>query len=85
MSNRGRQNVASFLAIDLAHDWRFGGDWFESQLIDYDVYSNWVVSVAQFRSLTFVSNVDVLTANAYYRHLAVRVIIFDRTGALPQA
>lgn len=24
MSNRGRQNVASFLAIDLNHDWRFG-------------------------------------------------------------
>jgi deoxyribodipyrimidine photo-lyase len=42
MSNRGRQNVASFLAIDLEHDWRFGADWFESNLIDYDVYSNWV-------------------------------------------
>ena len=41
MSNRGRQNVASFLAIDLNHDWRFGGDWFESILLDYDVYSNW--------------------------------------------
>jgi deoxyribodipyrimidine photo-lyase len=24
MSNRGRQNVCSFLAIDLNHDWRFG-------------------------------------------------------------
>jgi deoxyribodipyrimidine photo-lyase len=44
MSNRGRQNVASFLSIDLNYDWRCGGDWFESQLIDYDVYSNWVVS-----------------------------------------
>ena len=41
MSNRGRQNVASFLAIDLNHDWRFGADWFESMLLDYDVYSNW--------------------------------------------
>lgn len=41
MSNRGRQNVASFLAIDLNHDWRMGGDWFESMLLDYDVYSNW--------------------------------------------
>ena len=45
MSNRGRQNVASFLAIDLEHDWRMGADWFESQLLDYDVYSNWVVRV----------------------------------------
>jgi len=43
MSNRGRQNVASFLAIDLEHDWRFGAEWFETQLLDYDVYSNWVV------------------------------------------
>jgi deoxyribodipyrimidine photo-lyase len=41
MSNRGRQNVASFLAKDLNIDWRYGADWFESQLIDYDVYSNW--------------------------------------------
>lgn len=41
MSNRGRQNVASFLAIDLGHDWRLGADWFESNLLDYDVYSNW--------------------------------------------
>jgi deoxyribodipyrimidine photo-lyase len=41
MSNRGRQNVCSFLAIDLNHDWRWGADWFESQLLDYDVYSNW--------------------------------------------
>jgi deoxyribodipyrimidine photo-lyase len=24
MSNRGRQNVCSFLAIDLGHDWRYG-------------------------------------------------------------
>lgn len=65
MSNRGRQNVCSFLALDLNHDWRLGncamllewrwffandswlvfsgGDWFESHLLDYDVYSNWVV------------------------------------------
>lgn len=42
MSNRGRQNVASFLALDCANDWRAGGDWFESELLDYDVYSNWV-------------------------------------------
>ena len=40
MSNRGRQNVASFLALDLGVDWRRGGDWFESLLLDYDV-SRW--------------------------------------------
>ena len=41
MSNRGRQNVASFLVKDLGLDWRMGAEWFESQLIDYDVCSNW--------------------------------------------
>jgi len=41
MSNRGRQNVASFLAIDMNLDWRYGADHFELHLYDYDVYSNW--------------------------------------------
>jgi deoxyribodipyrimidine photo-lyase len=41
MSNRGRQNVASFLINDLKGDWKMGAAWFESQLIDYDVYSNY--------------------------------------------
>ena len=41
MSNRGRQNVASYLVHDLGVDWRRGGDWFEHLLVDYDVASNW--------------------------------------------
>lgn len=41
MSNRGRQNVASYLVLDLGVDWRRGGDYFESLLLDYDVTSNW--------------------------------------------
>jgi len=41
MSNRGRQNVASFLTKNLGLDWQLGAEWFESQLIDYDVCSNW--------------------------------------------
>lgn len=45
MSNRGRQNVASYLVHDLQIDWRAGASWFESQLIDYDPcsnYGNWM-------------------------------------------
>lgn len=45
MSNRGRQNVASYLVKDLQVDWRLGAAWFESQLIDYDPssnYGNWI-------------------------------------------
>lgn len=41
MSNRGRQNVASYLIDQLKVDWRFGAAYFEEQLIDYDVSSNW--------------------------------------------
>ena len=41
MSNRGRQNVASYLCNDLNLDWRYGAAYFEQQLIDYDVCSNW--------------------------------------------
>ncbi len=41
MSNRGRQNVASFLVNDLGIDWTWGASYFESMLIDYDVCSNW--------------------------------------------
>jgi deoxyribodipyrimidine photo-lyase len=41
MSNRGRQNVASWLALDAGLDWRHGADWFERHLLDYDAASNW--------------------------------------------
>lgn len=41
MSNRGRQNVGSFLAKDMFVDWRIGAAYFESLLIDYDVHSNY--------------------------------------------
>lgn len=41
MSNRGRQNVASFLIKDMGLDWRLGAEWFESQLMDHDVCSNY--------------------------------------------
>jgi deoxyribodipyrimidine photo-lyase len=41
MSNRGRQIVASYLCNDLKLDWRYGAAYFEQQLIDYDVCSNW--------------------------------------------
>ena len=41
MSNRGRQWVASCLVNELGVDWRFGAAYFEQQLIDFDVASNW--------------------------------------------
>ncbi len=41
MSNRGRQNVASYLINDLNLNWILGAEYFESLLIDYDPCSNY--------------------------------------------
>lgn len=41
MSNRGRQNVASYLTKILGVDWTLGAAWFEAQLLDFDRESNW--------------------------------------------
>ena len=41
MSNRGRQIAASYLVNDLKVKWLMGAAYFESQLIDYDVCSNY--------------------------------------------
>ena len=41
MSNRGRQNVASYWAKEWEQDWRIAASYFESMLIDYDVHSNY--------------------------------------------
>lgn len=41
MSNRGRQLAASCLIHELGLDWRYGAAYFETQLLDYDVASNW--------------------------------------------
>lgn len=41
MSNRGRQNVASFLTKDCQIDWRLGAEFFESHLIDFEPSNNW--------------------------------------------
>jgi deoxyribodipyrimidine photo-lyase len=41
MSNRGRMLVSFYLAKELKVNWQWGAAWFESLLIDYDVYSNY--------------------------------------------
>ena len=42
MSNRGRQNAASYLMYNLGVKWTWGAAWFENRLIDYDPCSNWL-------------------------------------------
>ncbi len=41
MSNRGRQNVASYFVHQLKLPWIWGAAYFETQLIDYDCDLNW--------------------------------------------
>mmetsp|Transcript_21990 Transcript_21990/g.65950 ORF Transcript_21990/g.65950 Transcript_21990/m.65950 type:complete len:552 (-) Transcript_21990:47-1702(-) len=41
MSNRGRQNAASYLVHDLGLDWRLGAEHFEEHLVDYTPEANW--------------------------------------------
>ena len=41
LSNRGRQIAASCFVNELGMDWRYGAAWFEHQLTDYNVASNW--------------------------------------------
>ena len=41
VSNRLRQNMASYLIHDLKLDWRLGAAFFEQHLVDFDPASNW--------------------------------------------
>lgn len=78
MSNRGRQNVASFLTKNLGVDWRMGAEWFESMLVDYDAcsnYGNWNYSAGvgndarEFRWFnTLKQSKDYDPEGAYVRH-----------------
>jgi deoxyribodipyrimidine photo-lyase len=40
LSNRMRQILASYWIYNMKGNWQVGAAWFESQLIDFDVYSN---------------------------------------------
>lgn len=41
MSNRGRMLVSFYLSKEMKINWQWGAAWFESMLVDYDVYSNY--------------------------------------------
>ncbi|KAI9344528.1 DNA photolyase, FAD-binding/Cryptochrome [Zopfochytrium polystomum] len=74
MSNRGRQNVASFLAKDLRLDWRFGAEYFESQLLDHDPASN-------FGNWQYVAGVGVDPRENRTFNMIKQALDYDPTGA----
>jgi deoxyribodipyrimidine photo-lyase len=74
MSNRGRQNVASYFCNDLKLDWRYGAAYFEQQLIDYDVCNNW----GNWAYLAGVGNDP--RANRYF-NIAKQAATYDADGS----
>ncbi|MCF8058800.1 MAG: DASH family cryptochrome [Bacteriovoracaceae bacterium] len=74
MSNRGRQNVASFLIKDLLLNWQWGAEYFENQLIDYDVYSNW----GNWQYIAGIGNDP--RPNRYFNTLK-QASVYDQNGA----
>jgi len=64
VSNRMRQVTANFLVKDLGVDWRWGAEWFEANLIDFDAaqnYCNWCYVVG--------IGFDVCAARRYFNIL----------------
>lgn len=74
MSNRGRQNVASYLSKDLGINWTWGAAWFESQLIDYDPSSNWL-------NWAYVAGVGNDPRDDRYFNIQSQVRKYDPLGA----
>jgi deoxyribodipyrimidine photo-lyase len=77
MSNRGRQNVASFWAKEWQQDWRIAAAYFESMLIDYDVhsnYGNWMYNAGvgndpRYRKFNIKRQAEMYDENGAYQDL----------------
>lgn len=77
MSNRGRQNVASYWAKEWEQDWRIAAAYFESMLIDYDVhsnYGNWIYNSGvgndpRDRKFNIARQASMYDANGKYQKL----------------
>jgi len=74
MSNRGRQNAASFLINDLKLPWYWGAMYFEHHLIDYDVYSN-------YGNWTYLAGVGADPRNDRVFNLTRQAQMYDPNGA----
>ncbi len=81
LSNRLRQVVASFWLHEYQGNWRVGASWFESQLLDYDVYSNygnWLYIAGKGtdprggRHFNIQKQTDEYDPKGYYREIWLR-------------
>jgi deoxyribodipyrimidine photo-lyase len=84
MSNRGRQNVASYWAKEWEQDWRVAAAYFESMLIDYDVhsnYGNWMYNAGvgndpRDRKFNIQRQAEMYDANGKYQKLWLNPDLF---------
>lgn len=84
MSNRGRQNVASFWSKEWQQDWRYGAAYFESLLIDYDAHSNWgnwmynsgVGNDPRDRKFNISRQADMYDAQGKFQRLWLQELLF---------
>lgn len=74
LSNRGRQIAASALVNELCVDWRYGAAWFEEQLIDYDVASNW-------GNWQYIAGVGVDSRGGRHFNIEKQTEIYDPDGS----
>lgn len=74
LSNRGRQLAASFCLAHCALDWRWGARYFESQLIDHDVASNW-------GNWAYIAGVGADPRGGRIFQVAAQAERYDPTGA----
>jgi deoxyribodipyrimidine photo-lyase len=73
MSNRGRQNVASFLVNDLQLNWLAGAEYMESMLVDYDVCSN-------YGNWAYVAGVGADPRKDRYFNVMTQALRYDPEG-----
>ncbi|WP_445425377.1 DASH family cryptochrome [Alishewanella sp. HL-SH06] len=93
MSNRGRQNVASYLIHDLAIDWRLGAAYFEQRLLDYECASNWGnwayiagYGNSEARPFNMIKQALAYDPKAdFVRHMLPELTAKDKTAHRPQA
>jgi deoxyribodipyrimidine photo-lyase len=84
MSNRGRQNVASYWSKELKQDWRIGAAYMESILLDYDVHSNWcnwmynsgVGNDPRDRKFNITRQADMYDSNKTFQQLWLQESLF---------
>ena len=74
LSNRGRQIAASALINELGLDWRAGAGFFEQQLVDYDVGSNW-------GNWQYIGGVGADPRGGRHFNLAKQAALFDPDGS----